>query len=275
LVTDQAPDREIYTNTGNTEYEQLIAQRSAGDVVHFLLPHLRTGLCVLDVGCGPGSITCDLARFVAPAQVVGIDLQPSQITAARSLAAQRGVTNVRFESGSIYELPYPDGSFDVATAVVVLFHLRDPLRALRELRRVLKPGGLVAAMDIDAGGNLVWPSLPAVERLLDFTYRVVEHNGGDPYLGRKHRSLLLEAGFERPEVHPGHNLYARQERTHQAAETYVLRLQGQAQEATILGQGWATREELDHMYLAMREWGERPDSFLYEQFFGALGWAPG
>jgi SAM-dependent methyltransferase len=275
-VTDQTPDREIYVNSGNTEYEQRhLAQRTAAATLLFLLPHLRPGLCLLDVGCGPGSITCDLANLVAPSEVVGIDLQPSQVTAARTLAARRGVTNLRFESGSIYNLPYPDGSFDVATAVVVLFHLRDPLSALRELRRVLKPGGMVAVSDIDAGATLVSPSLPAVDKLLDLTYRVLQHGGGNPYLGRTHRGLLLAAGFERAEVHPYPRFFATLERTREAAETLQLRMQGQAHEATVLGEGWATREELDDMYVAMREWGERPDALLYEQFFGALGWAPG
>jgi ubiquinone/menaquinone biosynthesis C-methylase UbiE len=179
--------------------------------VNFLVPHLRPGLHLLDVGCGPGSITCDLATLVAPGDVVGIDLQPSQAIAATTLATQRGVTNARFETGSIYGLPFPDEAFDIATA-----------------------------SDIDGGATLVWPSVPAVLRLLDFNYRVVVQNGDNPYLGREHGGLLLEAGFAPSEVHPYARFYA----------------------------------TLDQMYLAMREWGERPDSLLYEQFFGALGWVP-
>jgi ubiquinone/menaquinone biosynthesis C-methylase UbiE len=114
--------------------------------------------------------------------VVGIDTQESQVAAARTLAAQRGIANARFEVGNAYEQSFPDASFDVAVARAMLFHLRDPLAALRDMRRRLASGGIVAVVDIDAGGNVVAPTLPAVERFLHFTYRVVEQSGGNPLL---------------------------------------------------------------------------------------------
>ena len=69
---------------------------------------------LLDVGCGPGSITLGLAEAVAPGEVVGVDLQPAQVEQARALAAERGVANVRFEVASAYALPFPDAAFDAA-----------------------------------------------------------------------------------------------------------------------------------------------------------------
>ncbi|MHB8644822.1 MAG: class I SAM-dependent methyltransferase [Thermomicrobiales bacterium] len=275
-MADQAPNRETYTNTGNPTYEQrVLGQLDLAFRAPLLLQHLRAGQRLLDVGCGPGSITCDLAALVAPGEVIGIDLQASQVEAAKELAAQRGVANVTFEVGNIYDLPFRDARFDVGVALGTLFHLSDPLAALREMRRVLKPGSLVAVVDIDAAATLVSPSLPPVERLIAVTYRVVEHNGGNPYLGRHHRALLLEAGFARPEIYPNMVFHGTLETTRRAAETFVLRLQGPVQEAAILGEGWATREELDELYAAMRAWGERPDAMLSELFTGALAWAPG
>jgi len=112
---------------------------------------------LLDVGCGPGSITLDLAGLVAPGQVVGIDIQRAQIDQARALASARGVTTVRFEVEDIYELPFSDASFDAALANGVLMHLSEAVRALAELRRVLRPGGVAGVRDPDWGASLRAP----------------------------------------------------------------------------------------------------------------------
>jgi len=99
------------------------------------------------VRCGKcGELFNGVAALVAPGEVVGVVGRNGQVDIARRRAGERGLANVRFEVGSIYALPFPDGSFDVAYAHTVLQHVREPLRALREMRRVLKPGGLVAAV---------------------------------------------------------------------------------------------------------------------------------
>ena len=108
-------------------------QRPVSDNIAFFLPHLRPGMSLLDCGCGPGANTTSLADAVAPGQVVGIDLEESQIELAKAHAAERGVTNVGFEVGSVYALPFPDASFDAAFAHTVLQHLRDPAKALEEI----------------------------------------------------------------------------------------------------------------------------------------------
>jgi len=95
-------EHELYSQQACATFEAAMAKRTASQAAVFLLPHLRTGMHVLDAGCGPGSITLGLAAAVAPRGVVGIDVQPSQVEQARALAAQRGVTNVRFEVINIY-----------------------------------------------------------------------------------------------------------------------------------------------------------------------------
>jgi SAM-dependent methyltransferase len=143
-----APD---YIQRANPAFEAVLATRTASHAAGFFLPYLRPGMRVLDVGCGPGSITLGLAEAVAPGAVVGIDLQPAQVEQARAFAATRGVTNVRYEVADLYALPFPDVAFDAAFAHTVVIGLREPVRALAELRRVLRPGGLVGVRDPDWG----------------------------------------------------------------------------------------------------------------------------
>jgi ubiquinone/menaquinone biosynthesis C-methylase UbiE len=120
------------------------ASRTAENSAAFVIPHLTPGVSVLDVGCGPGSITCDFAGLVAPGKVTGLDRSPDVITHAQELASDRGVENVEFVAGNIYDLDFEDDTFDVVHAHQVLQHLTDPVEALREMRRVAKPGGIVA-----------------------------------------------------------------------------------------------------------------------------------
>lgn len=125
----RAGGEEVYTLSGTEAQESYVGTRTAAVWVPFFLPHLRPGMSLLDCGCSVGSITLDLAERVAPGQVVGIDLNESRLATARAEAERRGLGNVRFESASIYDLPFPDASFDAALAHTLLFHLNDPARA--------------------------------------------------------------------------------------------------------------------------------------------------
>ena len=104
--------------------------RTAANSAPHLIPHLRPGLDLLDVGCGPGTITADLAARVTPGRIVGMDRSPEVIAAA---AADH--PEVRFEVGDVYALDAADASFDVVHAHQVLQHLSDPVAALRDMRR--------------------------------------------------------------------------------------------------------------------------------------------
>src|SRR6202167_4814397 len=129
------------------------AENSAG----YLLPRLQDADRVLDVGCGPGTITVDLAARVPHGEVVGIDAAGNVLEDARQEASRQGRSNVRFDTGDVYHLAFNDAAFDVVHAHQVLQHLGDPVAALAEMRRVCRPGGLVAARDSDYGGMLWVP----------------------------------------------------------------------------------------------------------------------
>ena len=132
---------------------------------------------MLDVGCGPGTITADLAARVAPGPVVGIEPTPGPLVDARTHAAAVGADNVTFAVGDAYALDYPDDAFDVVHAHQVLQHLGDPVAALREMLRVCAPGGVVAARDADYAAMTWYPADPRLDRWLA-VYRAVAHGNG-------------------------------------------------------------------------------------------------
>jgi SAM-dependent methyltransferase len=167
------------------------AENSAG----YLLPHLRPGLSLLDAGCGPGTITVDLARRVAPGLVVGLDASGEVVARARALGIETGATNVRFEVGDLFALGYDDATFDVVHAHQVLQHLADPTSALVELRRVLRPEGVLAARDSDYGAFVWAPSDPALDRWIEIYLAVTARNGHNARIGASLLGLARSAGF--------------------------------------------------------------------------------
>src|ERR1700722_8537574 len=144
------------------------AQNSAG----FLLPHLKKGDSFLDFGSGPGTITMDLAEWVAPGIVVGIDRAPEVIERAREAADARSLSNLSFEVGDVYNLEFEDSSFDVVYAHQVLQHLSDPTCALREMRRVLRDGGWLAVRDADYGEFTWSPPSDGLVRWMDLYHLI-------------------------------------------------------------------------------------------------------
>lgn len=239
----------------------------------FLLPHLHPGIDLLDCGCGPGFITVGMAEVVAPGSVVGIDIQPDQIEAARILAEERGLGNVRFEVGDVYQIPFPDASFDAVFANAVLMYLRDPLAALKEMRRVLRPGGVVGIRDFYEKGMVWEPSTPLLKEYRRLGALVMEHNGTDSTYLVRQRRLLLEAGFVCPEGNADSECSGTPETTKRSARFWAQLYDGQAR-SVILEQGWADEAKIEAMRAEIMAWGEKPDAFLTLPFHSAVGWAP-
>jgi SAM-dependent methyltransferase len=167
------------------------AENSAG----YLLAALPAAASVLDVGCGPGTITAGLAARVPRGAVVGIDAAGDVLTAARQEAGRRGQSNVGFAAGDGYRLAFGDGTFDVVHAHQVLQHLSDPAGALAEMRRVCRPGGLVAARDSDYGGMIWFPEDPELAEWRALYQQVARVLGGEPDAGRRLLSWAQAAGF--------------------------------------------------------------------------------
>ncbi|MDI6895497.1 MAG: class I SAM-dependent methyltransferase [Bacillota bacterium] len=268
-------EREVYSIGYGPGAHRWHSQRTARDRAGFFLPFLRPGMRLLDCGCGPGSITLGFAEVLASGSVVGVDLEPRQIERARALAAQRGAANVEFRVGDIYELAFPDASFDAAFAHNVLEHLSDPLRALREMRRVLRPGGVVAIRDPDYGTVLCVPSTPLLAEASSLVLRVRERNGGSPYYARHQRRLLLEAGFGRSIGFAFAECQGDTGAVRAFADILVEVLCSPATVDVAVGEGWADRETLDAMAAGVRAWSEEPGAFRAVMDCAAVGWVDG
>ena len=258
------------------EWNRAVFGRRTGQAAAFLAPHLRAGMRLLDCGCGPGAITVDLAQTVAPGETIGIDLREDALAQGRALAAERGIGNLTFQTASVYRLPFPDGSFDAAFACAVLQHLGEPLAALKEMRRVLKPGGVVGIVDGSSPITFRSPTNPPLDKWDRLRTLEREHNTGRPSDALGLRALLREAGFARTQGSSTMSTEAGPpagslEETRRVAQHHLIRLRGILGELAI-AQGWTTKQELEQIAEALAAWGEARDAFYARPIFMAIGW---
>jgi ubiquinone/menaquinone biosynthesis C-methylase UbiE len=275
-MPDRPPGTERPYQTDD-EWSSAVFARRTGKIAAFLAPYLRAGLRLIDCGCGPGSITVDLAQTVEPGAVIGVDLRENALTHGRKLAQERGISNIAFTSASIYQLPYDDASFDAAFASSVLQHLAAPLAGLKEIRRVLKPGGVTGIVDGSSTITFRYPTSLLLKKWDGLRGLEREYNTGRPSDVLELRALLLEAGFARTEAsgflatEAGPPAGSR-EATRKVAHNHLIRLHGGLGELAI-EQGWIKREELGRIAEALIAWGEAPDAFYARPSFTAIAWA--
>jgi 2-polyprenyl-3-methyl-5-hydroxy-6-metoxy-1,4-benzoquinol methylase len=176
--------RDVYTHGHHDAVLRSHRWRTAENSTAYLLPHLVNGQRLLDVGCGPGTLTVDLARQVAPGEVVGIDVAESVVTEASAYAEGAAVANVRFLSGDFRQAGLELGSFDVVHAHQVLQHLSDPVGALATMALLARPGGIVAVRDADYSAFTWAPASPGLDRWLEIYLAVTRRNGAEANAGR-------------------------------------------------------------------------------------------
>lgn len=199
---------ETYTPGHSNNAVNFMAQRRLSSHGAFFLPYLKPNLTVLDCGCGPGTITLDIARAVPNGSVTGVDFSRSQVEIARQNAVQAQMVNVIFEQANAGDLPFPTHSFDAVFSHALLEHLANPLAALLEFRRVLKPGGLAAICSPDWRGFLLAPPSPALDQAIEAYKTLQSGNGGDVYVGSKFGALMGQAGYQRVQLSARYECYA-------------------------------------------------------------------
>ena len=238
-------------------HEWRTAENSAG----YLLGHLENGRRLLDVGCGPGTITAELAALVAPGEVVGIDASAEVVARAGELGNSRA-PNLRFEVGDVYVLGWPDASFDVVHAHQVLQHLSDPVAALREMRRVLVTGGLVAVRDSDYGAFTWFPESPGLDRWLVLYHQITERNQAEADAGRRLGGWVRAAGFDDVTVSTSTWTFADPESRAWWGGMWADRVLQSAFRDQAVAYGLTTDDELADLSAAWRSWASAPDGFF-------------
>ncbi|HWD51850.1 MAG TPA: methyltransferase domain-containing protein [Acidimicrobiales bacterium] len=233
------------------------AENSAG----YLLPHLRPGMSLLDVGCGPGTITVDLATRLAPGRVVGLDASAEVLAEARTIAVD-GPSGLTFAVGDVFNLDYEDGAFDVVHCHQVLQHLGDPVAALVEMKRVCRPGGLVAARDGDYPAMIAYPPFAELERSLEAYRAATLANGAQCDAGRKLLGWAHRAGFS--SVVPSASVwcFATPEDRNWWGDLWADRMTKSSLAEQLLARGIATPEDLDGFAQAWRDWSGEPDGWF-------------
>lgn len=259
--------QENYTPGYSANATNFMANRTVDSHAAFFKLYLRSGMQLLDCGCGPGTIALGFARLVAPGTVTGVDRQLSQINIARENAQQQAIANANFQVANIYELPFPNDSFDAAFSHAVLEHLQHPTQALQELLRVLKPGGVVGVRSPDWGGFLIAPSDPELDRAISYYKLLQQKNGGNPYVGRNLKALLRQAGFTEIEASATYECY---DPLSAIAEYLALRIESSHADEAV-EKGWTDSESLTAMSRALRDWSQNPDGLFAQAWCEAVG----
>ena len=252
----------LYTHGHHDSVLRSHRSRTVANSAAYLADQLKSGQSVLDVGCGPGTITVDLAGQVAPGPVTAIDASAAVLAEATALAAGQGVPNVEFAVADVYALPYPDDSFDIVHAHQVLQHLADPVAALREMGRVCRPGGLVAARDGDYAGMTWFPDSPGLTEWLAVYRAVARSNSGEPDAGRRVLSWARQAGFT--DITPTASIwcYATPDQRDWWGGMWSDRIRTSAIADQAVSAGLATRADLDRLSQAWRDWAAAEDGWF-------------
>lgn len=234
--------------------------RTAANSASYLLAHLTPEIDLLDVGAGPGTITADLAGMVR--SVTATELSAPVLELARREAESRGVTNITFEIQDVHDLGFADHSFDVVHAHQVLQHVADPVRALAQMRRVARPGGIVAARDSDYAAFAWYPLIPELDRWLSLYRGAARANGGEPDAGRRLASWARRAGFDRVESSSSTWCFSTPEDRRWWGDLWAERMTRSAVARQLIDTGAASDTELAKIADAWRAWADSPDGWF-------------
>jgi 2-polyprenyl-3-methyl-5-hydroxy-6-metoxy-1,4-benzoquinol methylase len=231
--------------------------RTVANSAAYLRPHLRPGRELLDVGCGPGSLTVDLAREVAPGRVVGLDSSENVVAEARA-AAEAANIGIELRAGDVYDLDLPDDSFDIVHAHQLLQHLSDPVAALVEMSRVCRPGGVVAIREVDFATAAGHPDV--VTDWLEVYVATARALGGEPYAGRYLLGWAHAAGFHDVTCTASAWCFATTEDRAWWGGSWAERVESSAYALEAVRKGLSTPERNAAIGRAWREWSADPDS---------------
>ena len=262
--TSTPASKSTYTQGHSAAVVASHASRTVENSAAFLLPHLKPHFTILDLGCGPGTITRGFCAHVPQGRVIGIDAGEAVIAQARSLASGSAYPNLFFQVGDITtRLPFEDGSVDVVYTSQTLFHVPYAVRVMKEAFRVLKAGGMLAMRESD---TMIWhPSNPGIDQYQSLMVKIVPSGAQGFGTGRRLHIWAQEAGFERAKMQVGSGTfsYSAPEQSRWWAGTHIDRLRGE------VGKKWleefkivSEQAQIDQMIDGLRTWAESPDAWF-------------
>jgi len=251
----------VYTHGHHESVLRSHRWRTAENSAAYLLPRLKSGDTLLDIGCGPGTITADLAMLVTPGRVTALEVTAPALDLARAEIGKRGLSTVDFAVGDVHALDFPDGTFDVVHAHQVLQHVGDPVAALREMRRVTRPGGVIAVRDSDYAAFTWFPEIPELTDWLALYQRLARANGGEPDAGRRLLSWARAAGYRDVTATSSTWCFANEADRAWWGSLWADRLRLSAFGEQALA-GGVSRADLERLAAGWLAWAAAPDGWL-------------
>ena len=259
--TKMSMDQKVYIADYSEPVLRSHTWRTATNSAAYLLDSIEPAMRILDVGCGPGTISADLAALVPQGEVIAIDYGTEAVEKAKVVASERGLKNLSFEVGDANHLKFEPQTFDIVHSHQVLQHLSDPAGALREWGRVTKDGGLVASRVADLAAASYFPEV--LQDFHDLYLKVARSFGGFPDGGRRVISWAMEAGFERSAITTSSSVwcYSSPEQRRWWSSMWADRLTQSSLATNAMHGGFATEEELKRLAQVWHQWGDCDDGF--------------
>ncbi len=270
-MTAQDQSAHNYTMGYSEEFLQMLDRRNAGSCAAHLLPLLEPGMKLLDLGCGPGTITMGLAEAVNPGEVHGIDMEESQIALAQAAAKDSNHTNAIFQVGNALSLPFEDETFDVIHAHAVIMHIPDTRAALAEARRVLKPGGLLSTRDLIGESSFFEPVNDGLREAWTTFTTLMRGNGAHPEIGKEMKGVMLEAGFTDIQASASFDSYGTSADLDFYYAFIIDWFFSEQLIERVTGLGIASREKFDFWRSELDNWRHSPSAFGALAFGECMG----
>ena len=269
-VLERPPEGEAYAMGYSDIFLQLLRRRSAGQSAAHLMPLLQPGMDILDLGCGPGSITLGLAQAVYPGEVTGLDQNQEQVELARRAAVEGRALNARFVTGDALALPFPDSSLDAVHCHGFLMHSPSIKEQLTEIVRVLKPGGILGSRDMDVPSSFIAPAHESNRGMWKMLGEVIRREGGNPWMGRQLKCFFINAGLEGVKPGYGADFFESPEDV-AFLEKFLLEW---ALSREFAEKNSETEEDFNRWREQVRRWSQRPGAVGCFHFGHAVGHKP-
>ena len=254
--------RDRYTHGHAEAVVRAHSDRTVANSLAYGAHLLKPGMTVLDLGCGIGTITADIAEIVHPGTVIAVDISESVLDQAKQFAATRNISNIDFRIMDAYDLDIPDDTVDFAHAHQVLQHVSDPVAVLKEMNRVTRPGGIIAARDGDYASFTWYPLSPGLDEWSRLYHLAARANGGEPDAGRRLFAWAHAAGLDNVTASSSTRTYPAGEDSRWWGGNWADRMLHSAIRDQLLDSGLATQAEIEAIAQAWTDWSEHPDAWL-------------